>query len=116
MHRGFTFRGARCGVSVSRRLHPARELRSACHRTRSSWSYQKYKSIEAAGGLHTVTLESGDAILMGGPARMMHHTVASVQKNTCPAALKPLLGDARINITFRDAPGIDAKDYKMYNV
>jgi len=81
-----------------------------------SWSYQKYKSIEAAGGLHTVTLQSGDAILMGGPARMMHHTVASVQKNTCPAALKPLLGDARINITFRDAPGINAKDYKMYNV
>lgn len=83
-----------------------------CHK----WSYQRYKAIVEAGEMHDIKLESGDAILMGGPARMMHHSVTSVHKGTCPEELKSILGDARINVTFRDAPDINVNEYKMFNV
>jgi alkylated DNA repair dioxygenase AlkB len=59
-----------------------------------------------------VQLESGDAILFGGPARHVMHCVTDLQKGTCPAHLRDLVrgrvpGDPaewRLNLTWRHAP------------
>jgi alkylated DNA repair protein (DNA oxidative demethylase) len=45
-----------------------------------------------------VRLESGDAVVWGGPARLAFHGVAPLMDGT-----HPLLGAARINLTFRKA-------------
>ena len=58
-----------------------------------------------------VQLESGDAILFGGPARHVMHCVTDLQKGTCPAHLRDLVrgrvpGDPaewRLNLTWRGA-------------
>ena len=55
-----------------------------------------------------VQLESGDAILFGGPARHVMHCVTDLQKGTCPAHLRDLVrgrvpGDPaewRLNLTW----------------
>ena len=55
-----------------------------------------------------VQLESGDAILFGGPARHVMHAVTDLQKGTCPAHLRDLVrgrvpGDPaewRLNLTW----------------
>ena len=59
-----------------------------------------------------VQLESGDAILFGGPARHVMHAVTDLQKGTCPAHLRDMVrgrvpGDPaewRLNLTWRHAP------------
>lgn len=79
-----------------------------CHR----WSWQRAKEHATQIPLH-----SGDAILFGGPCRNIHHAVTGVQRGTCPAALRPQLGDARLNLTFRDAPavqGLEQTTYKFF--
>ena len=57
-----------------------------------------------------VTLQSGDVLVWGGPERMLLHQVAGVAMGTCPAHLRPIIGDARINFTFRSAPNILGKE------
>jgi len=52
----------------------------------------------------SIHLESGDALLFGGPARMIWHAVTKVYKGSCPTSLSAFLGDARMNLTFREAP------------
>lgn len=48
--------------------------------------------------LQTVMLESGDAFVMGGPARLRYHGVTRVLTGSAP----PALGlDGRFNLTFR---------------
>ena len=59
-----------------------------------------------------VELDSGDAILFGGPARHIMHCVTDLQKGTCPSHLHDVVrgrvpGDPaewRLNLTWRHAP------------
>lgn len=53
---------------------------------------------------HRVRFNSGDALVFGGPARLIYHAIYSLIPNTCPLEL-PLAG-SRINATFRYAPEI----------
>lgn len=48
--------------------------------------------------LQTVMLESGDAFVMGGPARLRYHGVTRVLSGTAPTSLGI---DGRFNLTFR---------------
>ena len=48
--------------------------------------------------LKTITLESGDAFVMGGPSRLRYHGVSSIISGTAPEAL---LLNGRISLTFR---------------
>jgi DNA alkylation damage repair protein AlkB len=57
-----------------------------------------FGGISRRDPIHKVRLESGDAFVFGGPARMCYHGVARVATGTGPASLG-LVG--RINITFR---------------
>lgn len=52
----------------------------------------------------TITLESGDVLIWGGPNRMLLHCVHKVNSNTCPDYLP--IKDVRLNFTFRDAPNV----------
>ena len=79
-----------------------------CHQ----WSWQRGKEHG-----RSLTLHSGDCILFGGPCRYIHHAVTGVQRGTCPLNLKGVLGDARLNLTFRDAPqvnGLEKTTYKYF--
>ncbi len=53
-----------------------------------------------------VDLESGDLLLFGGPSRLIMHCVHSVVSGTSPEDVAKVVGDARINFTFRDAPSV----------
>jgi alkylated DNA repair protein (DNA oxidative demethylase) len=48
--------------------------------------------------IETIRLESGDAFVFGGPARLRYHGVAKIFPNTAPAALAMR---GRFNLTFR---------------
>ena len=50
-------------------------------------------------GQEIVRLESGDALVFGGPARMMFHGVKCVHPETHPDGL--VLRPGRLNLTFR---------------
>ena len=79
-----------------------------CHK----WSWQRGKEHS-----RFVELHSGDAILFGGPCRYIHHAVTGVKRGTVPVELRALLGDARLNLTFRDAPavlGLEQTTYKYF--
>jgi hypothetical protein len=67
-----------------------------------------YKPLLAAES--TVVLQSGDVLVWGGPQRMLEHCVRDVRLGTCPAALQPIVGNARINFTFRSAPDVLGKE------
>jgi DNA alkylation damage repair protein AlkB len=47
--------------------------------------------------VQALQLESGDAFVFGGPARLRYHGVARIIPNTAPAGLMP----GRFNLTFR---------------
>jgi DNA alkylation damage repair protein AlkB len=49
--------------------------------------------------VETIWLESGDAFVFGGPARLRYHGVARIMPQTAPAALRLA---SRINLTFRE--------------
>lgn len=82
---------------------------AVCH----NWTWQRAKEFG-----RTINLESGDAILFGGPCRYIHHAVTGVKKGTAPPAVRAALGaDARLNLTFRDAPavaGLEQTTYKYF--
>jgi DNA alkylation damage repair protein AlkB len=48
--------------------------------------------------VETVQLESGDAFVFGGPARLRYHGVARILPNTAPVGLG---FEGRLNLTFR---------------
>jgi DNA oxidative demethylase len=47
-----------------------------------------------------VALESGDAFVFGGPARLRYHGVSRITPGTAPAELHM---DGRFNLTFRQS-------------
>uniref|UniRef100_A0A0G4G3Q6 Alpha-ketoglutarate-dependent dioxygenase AlkB-like domain-containing protein n=1 Tax=Chromera velia CCMP2878 TaxID=1169474 RepID=A0A0G4G3Q6_9ALVE len=76
-----------------------------------NWRFVGYKERVQNGELHDITLESGDLLVMGGPSRYIHHCIPGMKKGSCPDHLKAILGSARVNITWRSAPGVNAADY-----
>ena len=76
-----------------------------CH----AWSWQRGKEHA-----RKVELQSGDALLFGGPCRYIHHSVLGVRRQSAPAALVPLLGGARLNLTYRDAPAVAGLEQTTY--
>ena len=56
----------------------------------------------------SVQLDSGDAIIFGGPQRLMPHQVKKVICGSFPKK------DARINLTFRTLSDFDQKDEDVY--
>lgn len=69
----------------------------------------------------TVRLETGDALLFGGPNKRIMHAVTSIDLDSCPTCLRdlrpPRLRDAsdsfRLNLTWRHAPelrGLEATE------
>ena len=79
-----------------------------CHQ----WSWQRMKESS-----RKIDLRSGDAILFGGPCRYIHHAVLGVQRGSAPPELAEVLGNTRLNLTFRDAPsvaGLEDTTYKYY--
>jgi len=49
-------------------------------------------------GVRTIILESGDALVMGGPSRLRFHGVSAILSDTAP---KELAIQGRLNLTFR---------------
>jgi len=58
------------------------------------FAYKNFKNEK-----REVTLNSGDALIFGGPSRQIGHNVASIVPNSSPLAF---LRDARLNLTFRE--------------
>lgn len=54
----------------------------------------------------SITINSGDVLIWGGPQRMLEHCVRGVQMESGPRFLRSIIGDARLNFTFRSAPNI----------
>ena len=54
----------------------------------------------------TIEIKSGDVLVWGGPERMLAHRVESVKLGTTPKYLRKIIGNARLNFTFRSAPNI----------
>ena len=68
---------------------------------------------ETADAPTILRLDSGDAVLFGGPARHALHNVANIAAGSCPPKLRALCdaafgaaspGDFRLNLTWRHAP------------
>lgn len=66
-------------------------------------------SYELEGQVTTLSLQSGDALIWGGPQRMLRHAVEKVYPLTCPAHLTALSKE-RLNFTFRDSPNMIGKE------
>ena len=67
----------------------------------------------------SVRLDSGDAFLFGGPARMIAHSVLRVLPNTTPGALRGRMRlNGRLNVTVRDIGRgvIDESAFPAYRV
>ena len=62
-----------------------------------------FNSIQSMQGSSYVELRSGDALVFGGPCRMIYHGVRRVFPNTAPAELlrRSRLRDGRLNLTIR---------------
>ena len=56
---------------------------------------------EEGGRLSSVRLETGDALVFGGPSRLMWHSVSSVIAGTSPSHMLRMRA-GRLNLTFRE--------------
>jgi DNA oxidative demethylase len=57
-----------------------------------------FGGLERAGKTTRLPLIHGDVVVWGGPARLRYHGVAPLKRGS-----HPLIGEARINLTFRKA-------------
>ncbi len=87
--------------------HPVVSLSLGCS------SYFGYKVIGKPA--QQLLLESGDVLLFGGPSRLIEHCVHRVLGGSGPPAVQDIVGDARINFTFRDAPSIRGQEAQWQN-
>jgi len=67
----------------------------------ASADFQYYHGKEEKANRKTIVLESGDALVFGGPARLIYHGVPKVYLDKIPATLK-MKKPGRLNITFRE--------------
>lgn len=66
----------------------------------SSADFQYYHGQDGRANKKTILLESGDALVFGGPARLMYHGVPKVHHEKFPPGLRMKQG--RLNVTFRE--------------
>lgn len=59
---------------------------------------------------HCIKFESGDMLIVGGPARFMLHAIHEIFAGTCPNNLAELKNH-RINLTFRHTPKVNKEDF-----
>lgn len=64
-----------------------------------------------------IMLNSGDVIIFGGECRNILHKIHSVRLNTSPEAVFNIIGNERLNLTFRYAPEIIGKEdqYEIFD-
>lgn len=60
-----------------------------------------------------IQLDSGDIIMFGGKSRHILHSVTKVNQGTSPSYVRKIIGDNRLNLTFRYAPEILGKESKF---
>lgn len=58
----------------------------------------QFGGVKRRDPVETIPLESGDAFVFGGPARLRYHGVSRIVPGTAPAALGV---EGRFNLTFR---------------
>ena len=65
--------------------------------------------------VHTVTLQSGDVILFGGPCRLIQHAILKVDMEDCPDWMET---PCRFSFTFRDSPEVLGREaeFKYFRV
>lgn len=63
---------------------------------------------------HRILFESGDAIIFGGPARLIYHAIYHIHPRTAPHELP--FADGRINLTFRYAPEIIGQENEFKTI
>lgn len=62
-----------------------------------------YGGLQRGGRTRTLTLESGDILVIGGPSRLRYHGVRRIRKATSALKHRALPPDGRINLTLRRA-------------
>ena len=65
----------------------------------------KHSREVAKSEVKEIRLSSGDCLIFGGPARMIYHAVTKIFTGTS-GPLLDILGDTRMNLTFREAPEV----------
>ena len=70
------------------------------------------------GRRRTVRLESGDALLFGGPCRYIKHTVKRVLLHDTPSWMPAEEPSYRLSFTFRQAPSVlgQERKYRTFDV
>jgi hypothetical protein len=66
-----------------------------------TFGYKKYGHSK-----QYVDVRSGDVLIWGGPERNLLHCIERVTPASVPRSLRNVVGDARLNFTFRAAPNI----------
>lgn len=61
-----------------------------------------YKDKSTDENHETVKLDSGDAIVFGGPSRMLYHRMIKVWNNSAPKGLNMFEFKGRLNYAFYD--------------
>jgi alkylated DNA repair dioxygenase AlkB len=66
--------------------------------------------------VQTIRLDSGDIIIFGGPCRYILHAVRKVHAGTAPPGVSSVVGNCRLNLTFRHAPEIlgREREFEVY--
>lgn len=62
-----------------------------------------FGGLQRGGKTTTLTLESGDILVFGGPSRLRYHGVRRIRKATSALKHRALPPDGRINLTLRRA-------------
>lgn len=64
------------------------------------------------GSRHHIKLNNGDVLLFGGKSRYILHSVSKMYKNS-PDYIKDIIGNNRLNLTFRYAPNILGREHEF---
>jgi alkylated DNA repair protein (DNA oxidative demethylase) len=77
----------------------------------------QFGGVKRRDPVQTIALESGDAFVFGGPARLRYHGVSRILPNTAP---RELAFAGRFNLTFRQydtssGDAADSRDMKIYS-
>lgn len=60
-----------------------------------------------------IRLNSGDVILFGGKSRYIYHSVKSIYPYSGPVNITNIIGNHRLNLTFRHTPKMFGKEHKF---
>lgn len=62
-----------------------------------------------------IKLNNGDVLLFGGKSRYILHSVSKCYKNS-PDYIKNIIGNNRLNLTFRYAPNIIGREFEFRSI